>query len=305
MPWATGDEFADRHNHKLMGPAATKAAHMATAMVSSGVPEGEAIATANKHGNGMMHDQRALGGGLKSESFHLGSPGTMKLPTDPGFGKTTSPSQGSPWWTRSEARSGTHAGFQYGGDIGMGMGLSSAAGEQRYPDQQFDSGLIGGGGFGRTDRLPLSVAAGSHVLPADVVSGLGQGNTLAGAKVLEASLATGPWGMRIPHEDRGHGPPRAPTVPSFLQPQAGGGDPHSTSILAAAGEIVVPSRDVVALGERAIAQGLGKKGQSAADVGHDLLDRMIHNVRQFNIAWLQKAPPPKRSMGGAVFGAAV
>ena len=47
MPWPTGKSFAAKHNHKLKGAAATKAAKIATAMVNRGVPEGEAIATAN------------------------------------------------------------------------------------------------------------------------------------------------------------------------------------------------------------------------------------------------------------------
>ena len=47
MPW-TGEQFASRHNKKLGGAVADKAAAQATAMVKAGVPEGEAIATANK-----------------------------------------------------------------------------------------------------------------------------------------------------------------------------------------------------------------------------------------------------------------
>jgi uncharacterized protein YdaT len=47
MPW-NGKQFADKHNHKLSGARADKAAKQATAMVRSGVPEGEAIAIANK-----------------------------------------------------------------------------------------------------------------------------------------------------------------------------------------------------------------------------------------------------------------
>lgn len=47
MPW-TGKQFAAKHNHKLSGAKANKAAKIATAMVERGVPEGEAIATANK-----------------------------------------------------------------------------------------------------------------------------------------------------------------------------------------------------------------------------------------------------------------
>ena len=53
MPWDAGS-FKEKHNHKLKGAAASKAAEQATAMVKSGVPEGVAIATANKTGDRMM-----------------------------------------------------------------------------------------------------------------------------------------------------------------------------------------------------------------------------------------------------------
>lgn len=56
MPWPTGKDFASKHNQKLSGAAADKAAEMATAMVNAGVPEGVAIATANKHGDKMMDE---------------------------------------------------------------------------------------------------------------------------------------------------------------------------------------------------------------------------------------------------------
>lgn len=59
MPW-DARSFSARHNKKLHGKAASKAAEMATAMVREGVPEGEAIATANKHGNRMMERRRKL-----------------------------------------------------------------------------------------------------------------------------------------------------------------------------------------------------------------------------------------------------
>jgi uncharacterized protein YdaT len=47
MPW-TAKTFASRHNHAMKGKVASKAAAMANAMLKAGVPEGEAIATANK-----------------------------------------------------------------------------------------------------------------------------------------------------------------------------------------------------------------------------------------------------------------
>ena len=51
MPWASGKEFAERHNKKLKGPAAEKAKDQANAMLREGVPENIAIATANKTGD--------------------------------------------------------------------------------------------------------------------------------------------------------------------------------------------------------------------------------------------------------------
>jgi len=47
MPWSAAS-FKQKHNHSLSGAAAGKAASMANAMLKRGVPEGEAIATANK-----------------------------------------------------------------------------------------------------------------------------------------------------------------------------------------------------------------------------------------------------------------
>jgi uncharacterized protein YdaT len=57
VPWSPKD-FAARHNHKLRGASAAKAAEMATAMVRSGVPEGVAIATANKKGDQLQRKPR-------------------------------------------------------------------------------------------------------------------------------------------------------------------------------------------------------------------------------------------------------
>lgn len=47
MPW-TPQQFRSRHNRSLTPAQAKKASEMANAMLRAGVPEGEAIATANK-----------------------------------------------------------------------------------------------------------------------------------------------------------------------------------------------------------------------------------------------------------------
>lgn len=184
-------------------------------------------------------------------------------------GGMMSASEGSPWWERSS---------------------------QRIMDAPFHSGLIPGDGAGRTDRLPLSVGSGSHVIPADVVSGVGQGTTGAGANILGAAIRSGPFGVAPPAAVHGHGPPAAPhPVPIGGIGLAEGGQIHKpTSILAASGEFVVEPEAVRAIGERGIAQGMGKRGESADDVGHRLLDEMIARVRKHIIQWTKTAPPPKR-----------
>jgi hypothetical protein len=47
------------------------------------------------------------------------------------------------------------------------------------------TGPISGPTPGRADVVPVDVPAGSYVIPADVVSALGQGNTAAGHKKLD------------------------------------------------------------------------------------------------------------------------
>ena len=47
---------------------------------------------------------------------------------------------------------------------------------------------------GRTDRIPMRARTGCFVIPADVVSGLGEGNTMAGAKM---------WGDLLTHSVTG------------------------------------------------------------------------------------------------------
>lgn len=62
MPW-TAKTFAERHNKKLGPEQSAKAARMANAMLKSGVPEGEAIATANARAKGQKpkHHARPFG----------------------------------------------------------------------------------------------------------------------------------------------------------------------------------------------------------------------------------------------------
>jgi uncharacterized protein YdaT len=57
MPW-NPEEFGKK-NKKLKGKALSTAAAQASAMVRKGLPEGEAIATANKTGNRLMKGKKS------------------------------------------------------------------------------------------------------------------------------------------------------------------------------------------------------------------------------------------------------
>lgn len=61
--------------------------------------------------------------------------------------------------------------------------------------QGFFVGPIHAGVSGRTDHLPMTVESGSYVLPADIVSAGGEGNTLAGFRVLRRTFDGEPYGQ--------------------------------------------------------------------------------------------------------------
>lgn len=108
----------------------------------------------------------------------------------------------------------------------------------------FHGGLIDSHVHGRTDEIPLNIPAGSYVLPADIVSALGQGNTVAGAKAVQEILSDAPYGAHgagaygssIQPETRGTGS-RIPPAPPPIQEYGGPGDEKIASTKAAGGSV--------------------------------------------------------------------
>ena len=49
---------------------------------------------------------------------------------------------------------------------------------------------------GRTDHLPMHVPSGSYVIPADIVSAMGEGNTMAGFKNIKRIFGGTPYGVK-------------------------------------------------------------------------------------------------------------
>lgn len=172
-------------------------------------------------------------------------------------------SMAEPWWTRSEARQTEYA----------------------------DSGFLKSGVPGRTDHLPQSPATDSYVVPADVVSGIGEGNSIAGAHILSLAMGTGPHGVPLPTAHRGPGPPH-PSAPRLAADQSRGGasirhpmhngyaPPGTTPIMAAGGEFIIPGHICRLLG-----RGDAKKG-------HQLLDKWVVHERKKIIKTMQRLPGP-------------
>lgn len=53
---------------------------------------------------------------------------------------------------------------------------------------------------GRTDHLPINVPSGAYVIPADIVSALGEGNTMAGFQILNRVFGVQELGEETPVE---------------------------------------------------------------------------------------------------------
>lgn len=140
-------------------------------------------------------------------------------------------------------------------------------------------GFINSSVPGRTDRIPTSVMADSYVIPADIVAGLGQGNSLSGAHIMDMVLKTGPYGASLP-DMRGRSNIPAPPRPE--QPFANGGTSKNAKVVVAGGEFVVDPVTVMRIGGGSMKRG------------HDRLDAFVKKMRKHNIETQKKLPNPKR-----------
>ena len=122
---------------------------------------------------------------------------------------------------------------------------------------------------GRTDHLPMHVASGSYVIPADIISAMGEGNSMAGFKVAKNIFsAPGPYGQSA--ESLPYGASGMPYgVPSPKRADGGGvgykmvekmmgGSGQGTSFAAPAPAAAKPSLSSVMMG------GSGRSAQAPA-----------------------------------------
>jgi hypothetical protein len=140
---------------------------------------------------------------------------------------------------------------------------------------------------GRTDKLPISVSGGAYVLPADHLAALGQGNSLAGANIVNKMFKMGPYGSA---QTPIHAAAKAPGAHLNLTPkpllshlQKGGGGHvagQPTQIIAAGGETVIPPDKIIAK------FGSLKKGHAA-------LDQWVVDTREEHAKTLKHLKPPR------------
>ena len=133
---------------------------------------------------------------------------------------------------------------------------------------------------GRTDHLPMGVPSGSYVIPADIVSSLGEGNTMAGFKHLRRAFGGNPYGKgKAGPYDQADSPYNEP-----LPKAHGGATPTGdvVPIVAAGGEYVITPEEVRSLGEGDLT------------LGHRVLDEFVKRMRAETVKTLKGLPPPKR-----------
>ncbi len=133
---------------------------------------------------------------------------------------------------------------------------------------------------GRTDHLPMHVASGSYVIPADIISAMGEGNSMAGFKVAKSIFS-----VKGPYDQKITGAPYGGGAMPYGQPaphKAEGGETSAVPIVAAGGEYVIPPEDVTRI------------GNGSLDDGHKILDAFVKKMRKKTIRTLQSLPGPKK-----------
>jgi hypothetical protein len=133
---------------------------------------------------------------------------------------------------------------------------------------------------GRTDHLPVHVPSGSYVIPADVVSGMGEGNTNAGFKVVKRMFAGLPYGKKPAQPyDQGEGLYGSGIGAGHAK---GGKTGNDVKVVVAGGEYTLTPEEVTAAGD------------GDMDRGHRVLDDFVKQMRGHIVKTMSKLPGPKR-----------
>ena len=273
---------------------------------------GEGIASAARGIKRLFGGESSAGpGGISAAAEPAAAPkpwptnpdGTRKWPTDPKeLGQLKQSDKDGRWRDRfghvvpqnleppGQAQGGAVQGFQFGGAPWYERSEARGLGH---------TGPVIGSSLGRGDSKSLSVPGGSYVLPAKFVSGLGQGNTMAGHNILNSMFhgapygaSGGPYGTSMPKMGgRGMGAPKPPKIGGMGGFRAGGtpdGTGRSVPIKISDGEHVLSPEQVADVDRH-----FGGSGD--IDRGHRILDAWVMHEHNRLIKELKKLPPPAES----------
>lgn len=216
-------------------------------------------------------------------------PTGLSQPPSP-MGTTPNNPMARPLMARGGALHRTSGGF----NMAKGPNLSPSWEQKQEAHGMMHVGPVMSAVPGRTDRHSMMVPSSSYVVPADIVSGRGQGNTLAGMNFFQKAFHMGPYGssggMSIKH---GSGAPRPPRVAGMKF--AAGGDSGDSKIgipvpvIVAGGEIIIPPENLI--------KGLhGLLGYRPKDMkhAHRLMDAWMIHERKNLRKTLAKLPGPAK-----------
>jgi hypothetical protein len=271
LPFETGTRFTTPHSRKNSLPPFKVLGHWADKdgkygyNVERGDPEGEGDWERTRiFGMPDMHEGFEPMGGLRAVKRHGGglyanihakreriAHGSKERMRKPG-------SQGAP--TAEAFKQSARTARATGGQVGT----------------KVHSGPIHSAVAGRTDHLPMHVASGSYVIPADIISAMGEGNTMAGFKHMRTIFGGVPYtGQEEPYGVDG-GPYGEP-----LPGKAEGGV-ATVPIVAAGGEYVITPEQVI------------EAGGGDLDTGHRVLDEFVKRMRAETVNTLKNLPGPKK-----------
>lgn len=171
-----------------------------------------------------------------------------------------------------------------------GGGASDFFAHSAFRQEMRPAGMIHSPIPGRTDKIPMNVKGGSYIIPADIVSGIGQGNSTAGAVAFNKLFKMGPYGAAT--HGIGTPKPNFGKMSNLARPQkimkaeggeSGDGEEHHVPIIAAGGEFVIDPETVT------------KIGGGDMTHGHTILDNLVLHLRKRTIKEMQGLKPPKRS----------
>lgn len=139
---------------------------------------------------------------------------------------------------------------------------------------------------GRTDHLPIHTPNGSYVIPADVVSSHGEGNTRAGFGTMQRLFGTPSRTKGTPY-GQGEGTPYHGISP-LAKGGAADGDGDEVPLVVAGGELSLAPEQLMKLG------ALLKIPDMTLDDAHKIMDQFVLQSRADHIKTLKNLPAPRR-----------